>query len=169
MKKSTKKSKIPDLTEFTDDDGNKWVQTSTDDFFSLKELNDILESVEKEKESGEVVLARINFQKVNREYYEAAIALQTKLNKQGELLKKIITESKTVIDRKNAKLKELIAYIRKLHQFIAYLSSNQENLDKISLPPEFFAARESAEKIIESAYEDVEEVILAPDKSEIKK
>ena len=62
MKKSAKKPPVPDMTEFTDDEGKKWVQTSTDDFFSLKELNEILESVEKEKQSGEVVLARIDFQ-----------------------------------------------------------------------------------------------------------
>jgi tRNA pseudouridine-54 N-methylase len=161
--KKTKKNIIPDITEFTDDEGKKWVQTSTDDFFSLKELNDILDSVEKEKESGEVVLARINFQKVNREYYDAAISLQSKLNKQTELLKKVITESKKTIVRKNAKLKELIAYIRKLHQLIAYLTAEGEGAEKISIPAAVFTAPEATGAEAESEYEEVEEVVVAPD------
>ncbi|HOO72457.1 MAG TPA: hypothetical protein PK926_11915 [Spirochaetota bacterium] len=161
--KKTKKNIIPDITEFTDDEGKKWVQTSTDDFFSLKELNDILDSVEKEKESGEVVLARINFQKVNKEYYDAAISLQSKLNKQTELLKKVITESKKTIVRKNAKLKELIAYIRKLHQLIAYLTAEGEGGEKISIPAAVFTAPEPTGVEAESEYEEVEEVVVAPD------
>jgi len=39
---------VPDITEYTDEEGKKWIQTSTSDLFSSKELNDILESIEKE-------------------------------------------------------------------------------------------------------------------------
>lgn len=160
MKKPPKNTPIPGLTEFTDEEGKKWVQTSTDDFFSLKELNEILETVEKDKEAGEVVLARIDFQRVNREYYDAAMALQKKLVRQSELLKKVVTESKKTIERKNAKLKELINYIRKIHAFLAYLSSNDKNIEKLSIPREILTPHVSEETVSKSVYEEVEEIVL---------
>ena len=166
MKKSAKKPPIPDITEFTDDEGKKWVQTSTDDFFSLKELNEILESVEKEKQSGEVVLARIDFQRVNKKYYDAAVILQKKLSRQSELLKKVINESKRIIERKNTKLKELITYIRKMHVFLSYLSSNEETLDKISIPKEIFTELPKEPGHSQSVYQDVEEIVVPLDAEE---
>ena len=47
---SIKKSKrnIPDLTEFTDDEGKKWVQTSVDDLLSTDELSNILDRIDKD-------------------------------------------------------------------------------------------------------------------------
>lgn len=164
MKKGIKKNIIPDLTEFTDEEGKKWIQTSADDLFSMKELNEILESIDKEKDKDEVVLARIDFQKVNKEYYDAAISLQSKLKKQTELLKKLAEESKKNIERKNMKLKELIVYIKKLHMFIAYINANQDKLDEIEIPAEIsFRPAPEVEDIVESVYEEVEEVVLPND------
>ncbi len=161
MKKGIKRDIIPDLTEFTDEEGKKWIQTSADDLFSMKELNEILESIEKEKDKDEVVLARIDFQKVNREYYDAAISLQAKLRKQTVLLRKLAEESKKTIERKNIKLKELIEYIKKLHMFIAYINANQERLDEIEIPADItFRPAAETEDIVESVYEEVEEVVL---------
>jgi hypothetical protein len=163
MKKGIKRNIIPDLTEFTDEDGKKWIQTSADDLFSMKELNEILESIDKEKDKDEVVLARIDFQTVNREYYDAAIALQGKLRKQTELLKKLAEESKKTIERKNLKLKELIEYIKKLHMFIAYINANQDRLDEIEIPADISFRPAEVEDIVESIYEEVEEVVLPND------
>ncbi|MBP7735281.1 MAG: hypothetical protein KA369_04840 [Spirochaetes bacterium] len=172
MKKSSKKSVLPDITEFTDADGKKWVQTSTEDLFSIKELNDILESIEKSSESDEIILARIDFQKVNKEYYETAIQLQKKLHQQGELLKKVITDARAKIDRKNKKLKELIDYIKKLHLLLAHLSANEEDLKKLKLSPEMLMQTMSAtitEKTErELEFEEVEETELPLD-ANIKK
>ena len=55
--KKTKKD-IPEQTEFTDEEGQKWIQTSTDDLFSAKELDDILDKIEKDKNKDEIVLAQ---------------------------------------------------------------------------------------------------------------
>ena len=128
MRRKEKKIIIPDISEFTDDDGKKWVQTSTDDLFSMRELNDIISSIEKERAKDEVVLARIDFQKVDREFYDAAVELQKRLQKQTRLMREYIKQSNSIIDRKNKKLKELIEYIRKLHQFLAYLNENPEDI-----------------------------------------
>jgi len=173
MKKTPKKPVIPDFTEFTDENGKKWVQTSTDDLFSMQELNDILESIDSEKESGEIVLARIDFQKVNKEYYDSVVTLQSKLHKQTELLKKIITESREKIDRKNRKLRELIDYIKKMHMYIAYIHSNQERLETLEIPPELMpviapAAAKAAEPepAEESIFESVEEIFVDDDGEE---
>jgi len=162
MKKMQKIS-VPDLTEFTDEEGKKWKQTSTDDLFSMKELNTILESIEKDRDSDEIILARIDFQKVNREYYEAAISLQKKLKAQSELLKQVIMDSKIKIERKNKKLKELIEYIKKLHLFIAYVNQNQELIDTLTLPAELLSLPSRRIEVDEaegpeSVYEDVEEI-----------
>lgn len=164
MKKEAKRNIIPDLTEFTDDEGKKWIQTSADDLFSMKELNEILESIERDKDKDEVVLARIDFQQVNREYYDAVIALQSKLRKQTGLLKKLAEESKKTIERKNSKLKELIEYIRKLHMFIAYINANQDRLDEIEIPSVIsFKPVKEVEEETESVYEEVEELVLPTD------
>ncbi len=125
MKKSSKKAIIPDITEYTDAEGKKWIQTSTEDLFSIKELNEILESIDKGSESDEIILARIDFQKVNKEYYETAMQLQKKVHQQGELLKKVITDARIKIERKNKKLRELIEYIKKLHLLLAHLSTER--------------------------------------------
>ena len=164
MKKTTKKSIIPDLAEFTDEEGKKWIQTSTEDLFSIKELNEILESIDKSADSEEIILARIDFQKVNKEYYETAINLQKKLQHQTALLKKVVTDARTTIERKNRKLRELIEYIRKLHTLLAHLSASSEDLKNLKVSPEMLARSigttmtEHEEREIE--YEDVEEIVL---------
>ncbi len=147
MKKSSK-TRIPDISEFIDESGKKWVQTSTDDLFSGQELNEILTTIEKDREEDSVLLARIDFQNVNREYYEAALALQSKLQKQTELLKKVITDSAVKIERKNKKLKELIDYIKKLHVLLAYMNANQEEIEKMKLPTETLLQKVMAESAV---------------------
>ena len=161
MMKKKEKISVPDLTEFTDEEGKKWIQTSTEDLLSMRELNEIIESLDRDKSKDDLVLARINFQNVNREYYHAAVALQEKLSRQGELLKKIATESKKTIEKKNRKLKELIEYIKKLHLFLAYINTNADDLDKIKIPAAMMMqAVQEKEPELESEYEEVEEKIL---------
>lgn len=167
MKKTSKKTIIPDLAEYTDEEGKKWIQTSTDDLFSIKELNEILESIDREGESDEIILARIDFQKVNKEYYETAIRLQKKLSQQSALLKKVVTDARTTIERKNKKLKELIEYIKKLHTLLAHLSASEEDLMKLKISPEMLVrsldtALSDREKADEP-YEPVEEIVLSLD------
>jgi len=161
MRKKEPKKIIPDISEFTDDSGRKWIQTSTDDLFSMRELNDIISSIEKEREKDEVVLARIDFQKVDREFYNAAVELQRRLQKQTRLMKEYIEQSTATIERKNRKLKELIEYIRKLHQFLAYLNTNPEYADQFNLKS--FHPEPAEEETVLSEYEEVEEVIMPPD------
>ncbi len=165
MKKEKTRNVIPDLEEFTDEEGNKWVQTSTDDLFSMGELNEIFKSIEKERDRGEVVLARIDFQKVDREYYTAAVELQKRLKKQQDLLKKVVVTSREALEKKNSKLKELIEYIRKLHTFLAYLSS-KDKFDESDIPAHLTIRPEKEEIREEAVYEDVEEVVLDPEQSE---
>ena len=165
MKKAQKKSIIPDIKEFTDDTGKKWVQTSTDDLFSLKELNDIIVSLEKEREKDEVVLARIDFQKVDREFYDAAVEIQTKLQKQQKLLQKYMAETKRVIDRKNTKLRELIDYIKQLHQLISYINANPDDMDMLNIPFTITPLDAHIDEFI-SEYEEVEEKVMSPDDTE---
>ena len=165
MKKKKKIDKIPDLKEFTDELGKKWIQTSTDDLFSMKEINEILESIEKDKDSdkNEVVLARIDFQKVDREYYNAAKALHQKLKEQTELIKKIAEESKKTIEKKNRKLKELIDYIKKIHLFLAYINS-KDGIDEIKIPDNILEVQTGKyEPVIESIYEEVKEEVMLRD------
>ena len=166
MIRKAKKTPIPDLTEFTDDEGKKWIQTSTEDLFTVKELNEVLESIEKDRETGEIVLARIDFRRVNKEYYETVQELQATLKKRNEILKKLIAESKTVIDRKNRKLKELIEYIKKLHVLLAYYKLRPEDFEKIDFsvplytaPPPAAEAREE-EQVAVIGYSEVQEVML---------
>lgn len=162
-----KKKTLPDAYEFTDDDGKKWLQTSTKDLLSSKELNDIIKEIEKEKDEGEIVIARIDFKKVNKEYYERLIELEQKLKKRTELLRRVVKESRETIDRKNKKMKELIEYIKKLHLLLAYYKLSPEDFNKIDftaayakfpempIPP---SSIEVKEKIIK--YVPVEEHIL---------
>jgi mevalonate kinase len=163
MRKS-KKHNIPDMSEFTDEEGKKWIQTSTEDLFSIKELNEVLESIDREGESGEIILARIDFQKVDKQYYEAAVELQKKLRRQSEVMKRFITEAKYKIDRKNKKLKELIDYIKKIHLLLARLGSDEEELKQLKIPMENLlrslgdTTAEGEEPIQE--YEEIEEVPL---------
>ncbi len=166
--KRAKKTSIPDLTEFTDDEGQHWIQTSTEDLFSVKELNEILESVEKDKEEGDIILARIDFKRVNREYYESVQELQAKLRRRNDILKKLIIESRTTTERKNKKLKELIEYIKKLHMLLAYYKLRPEYADRIPISPDMFMApaKPAAVKVEEEIeipkveYTQVEEVSL---------
>lgn len=174
--KKIKKKIIPNLTEYTDEEGKKWIQTSADDLLSTKELNSIIEKMEKAKKSDDIVLARIDFQQVNREYYETVVELQTKLEKQNSSLKKLLTDAKETIDRKNSKLKELIEYIRKLHLLLAYYKMSPEDVEKMMAEPGAViyepAPQVKPEKIIKPEEEvketiitftDVEEVLLDED------
>lgn len=158
MKKKIINTVIPDLAEFVDEGGSKWVQTSADDLFEIKELNSILEAIDREKNKGEVLLARIDFQKVDKEYYDAALELQKKLKKQGELLRKVISESKSVIERKNLKLKELIEYIKKIHLYLVHLNADPEKAGRVSIDVSELSS--GRPKIRESVFEEVAELPL---------
>ena len=170
MKKARNKYIIPDLTEYTDDEGRKWVQTSMDDLFSIQELNDILENVEKKDDGKEIVLARIDFQKVNKEYYEAVIDLQKKLHERNELLKRVVKESREMIDRKNRKLRELINYIKEIHSVMPRIQAGEISMPvPVELGPEPAASDETTPLVQktrvqvtlhESEYEDVTEEVL---------
>ncbi len=160
MKKTEKKIIIPDLKEFTDDSGKKWVQTSTEDLFTIKELNEIITSIEKERAKDEVVFARIDFQKVDKEFYDTAIELQQRLKKQGKLLQNYVAETKKVIDRKNLKLKELIEYIKNLHQFIAHMNARPEDIDNMNISMALEYRGEGTDKVV-SEYEEVEEKVMS--------
>jgi seryl-tRNA synthetase len=158
--KKQPKQPLEDITEFTDEEGKKWVQTSANDLFSMKEFNDILKKLDQDKEPDEIVLAHIDIKRVNREYYETAVALQEKVNKQAALLKKIAVEVNTSMEKKNKKLMELVAYIRKLHSYIGSLNKSIESGEKISIPdiPEEsiqHIKKEQEEKV--SIYQDVTE------------
>ena len=160
MKKIEKKATIPDLREFTDDSGKKWVQTSTDDLFTIKEMNEIITSLEKERVKDEVIFARIDFQKVDREFYDTALELQQRLQKQAKILQNYVSETKKVINRKNAKMKELIEYIRQLHQFIAHLNANPDDIDRMDMPVSFEIRNEIIPSVI-SEFEEVEEIPMS--------
>ena len=162
MKNSEKKIIIPDLKEFVDETGKRWVQTSTDDLFSIKELSDMLSTIEKEREKDEVVFARIDFQKVDKEFYETALELQRKLQKQSKLLQKYVTETTVIINRKNSKLIELIEYIKQLHQFIALMNSDPEETEKLDISSLKISQADIIPEII-SVYEDVEEIKMLDD------
>ena len=165
MKKRDKKAIIPDLREFTDDSGKKWVQTSTDDLFSIKELNEIITTMEKERAKDEVIFARIDFQKVDKEFYDTALELQQRLQKQGKLLQNYVAETKRVIDRKNRKLKELIEYIKQLHEFIAHMNANPDEAAMLNIPVTFGIQSERLAEVI-SEYEEVEEKVMHEDDDE---
>ena len=121
----------------------------------MRELNDIISSIEKEREKDEIVLARIDFQKVDREFYNAAIELQKRLQKQNRLMKEYIERSSATIERKNKKMKELIDYIKKLHQFLAYLNANPDDIERLSIQP---VAEIVPQEAFLSEFEEVEEI-----------
>ncbi len=156
MAKSTNKTVLKDMKEFTDEEGKKWIQTSPDDLFTMKEFSELF--AERDKQKNDIVLARIDFQNVNREYYETALDLQKKLEKQGKLLKTVTEQSKVIIDRKNAKLKELIEYIRTLHAFIANLNENPGAVNSVALAEP--AEPSDEKKTRKSVYADVEEIVI---------
>ncbi len=170
MKKVKRKlPPVPNLKEFIDEDGKKWIQTSADDLFSSKEIYSVLDSLEMDKGSDEIVLARIDFQKVNKEYYEAVVDLQAKLERQNEVLKRLLFDAKETIDKKNNKLKELVNYIKKLHFFIAYNNKlSPEEIEKLILSSRETIAKpkiveEETEGIVEEKiveYTEVEEILL---------
>jgi hypothetical protein len=160
----TKKVKNTLDKEFTDLDGGKWIQTSAEDMFSLSELNKAIESIEKEKDPNEIVLARIDFRTVNKEYHEAIIDLQTKLKKKETALNKLITESRVIIDRKNKKLMELIDHIKKLQFIIDY---NKLDTSVVAQYTEKQYAPTTTEEVEEFTYEDVTEVQLNDDGEEV--
>ncbi len=174
IKKKTKP--IPDLTDIAEEDGKKWVQTSADDLLSSKELISILSALENEKGPEDIVLAKIDFQKVNKEYYDAVVDLKAELKKQNDSLKKLLSDAKLTIDKKNKKLKELISYIKKLHVFIAYDNKiSAEDIEKIlHTPSEISVAQKVQVKEIEEVveeviveYSEVEEILLDDDGKEI--
>jgi uncharacterized coiled-coil protein SlyX len=152
-----KKAKHTAEKEFTDIDGGKWIQTSAEDMFSLSELNKAITSIEKEKDPNEIVLARIDFRTVNREYHEAIIDLQTKLKKKEAALARLIAESRVIIDRKNKKLMELIDHIKKLQFIIDY---NRLDTSVIAQYTEKEYTPTTAEEVEEFTYEDVTEIPL---------
>lgn len=141
FKKKNNNTEIPE--EFTDESGNKWIQTSTEDIFSVNELNSILKSIEDDKNSGDIVLAQIDFKKVNREYYETLIKLQKELKQKTKMLDKLASESKRVVERKNKKLNELIEYIKKIHMLIALKKLDSETIEKIKIDAEAVLAPSS--------------------------
>ncbi|MGL4370139.1 MAG: hypothetical protein ACRCUT_10790, partial [Spirochaetota bacterium] len=160
----------PTEKEFTDAQGEKWIQTSTEDIFSLRELNSVIESIEKEKDKGEIVLARIDFRTVNKEYYDTIQSLQAKLQHKDDLLKKLVTESKRVISRKNSKMLEMIEYIKQLQLLVAYNNLDAASLKKIQInPAEILAAHHAGAEEEEAAaeYETVSEITLNDDGEEI--
>jgi tRNA pseudouridine-54 N-methylase len=79
-------------------------------------------------------------------------------------LREYIKQSDSIIDRKNKKLKELIEYIRTLHQFLAYLNENPEDIEKFNIQPQPDFVQQP---VVLHEYEDVEEVEvpLAADRS----
>ncbi|MDY6934547.1 MAG: hypothetical protein SVZ03_10045 [Spirochaetota bacterium] len=163
MMKKIKNRELPDLTEFTDEEGRKWIQTSPEDLFSNDEFVDIIESIDKEKETGDIILARIDFQRVNKEYHDKAVELQTKLKKQNELLKKLLLNSKETIDRKNIKLKELIDYIKKLHMLLAYYKLKPDDFNKIESISEILSESQKIMEEVEEKkidYVQIEEFVL---------
>lgn len=154
-------------TEFTDGDGKKWVQTSTDDLFSLKELNDVIKTIEKDRQDGEIVLAHIDFKKVNKEYYDTVLTLQETIRKKDMLMKRLINESKTLIERKNRKLSELIVYIKDLHKIIAHVQS--EGHLKINAPQNMFEYHKRDFDVEEPVvYEATKEISLDENGQELK-
>ncbi len=165
MKKKVK-TEIPDLTEFTDASGRKWVQTSTEDLLAMHELSDILGKIDRERDDEGVVLARIDFQKVDREFYNAAVELQKKLVAQSDLMKKYADESARLLEKKNKKLKELIEYIKKLHLLLAHLNSNPEEAEKFDFSDLSLGMGEAKPEVV-SVYEEVEEVVYVPGEGDI--
>jgi hypothetical protein len=168
--KRSKKSTALKSTEYVDDEGKKWVQTSTEDLFSIKEIQDVFEEAEKDREEGEILLARIDFQRVNRDYYDRVIELQEKLKKRTDLLKRVVIESKQILDKKNDKLKELIVYIKKLHIVLARYQKNPEEAGRVINLSEILkghAGETGTAELDVIIYEDAQEIILDEEGKEI--
>lgn len=167
MKKSVK-PKAQAFTEFVDTEGKKWVQTSSEDLFSIKEINDIIGKIERKDDDAEdIILARIDFKQVNKDYYEKTIELQERLKKKNDMLKKLVEETRTIINKKNLMLRELIDYVKKLHLIFAYYNIDPRNVEKVDIPPEMMEGilrtKEEAPREIEDEqieYTEVEEVLL---------
>ncbi len=152
-------------SEFIDSEGKKWIQSSADDIFSSDEIGKIIRSIEKEKSTGEIVLASIDFKKVNKEYYEAVENLNRELKKKDMLLKKLASETKILLDRKNKKLYELIEYIKKLHILIKNMDSGNPN-SRIELKETVYVPAKEAEE--EVLFEKVREYFLDENGNEIE-
>ncbi len=155
-----KKEILSKSKEFIDSNGEKWVQTSPDDLFSIKELNEVFEAVERDRNSNEIVLARIDFKTVNKEYYETMQDLQKRLTRKEELLKRLITESKRVIKRKNDMMLNMIEYIKQLQILVAQKSVTPEMLRGINLAAAFNPPVEEIREE-EEVFEQVSEVALS--------
>lgn len=151
--------------EYVDGNGERWVQTSADDLFSIRELNQIFDTVEKERDPDEIVLARIDFKTVNREYYETVQALQKSIRRKDELLKRLITESKRVIKRKNDMMFDMIEYIKQLQHLVAKKALGPEALKGID--PKALFVSTAAEDEDDAVYEGVTEIFLSEDGEEI--
>ncbi len=172
MKKQLrKKDKGP--AEFVDAEGKKWIQTSTEDLFSIKELSNIIDTFDnKDDESGDIILARIDFQKVNKDYYEKVVELQKRLKNKIEIQKRIVSETRRIIEKKNNKLKELIEYIRRIHLLFSYYNLKPEEFAGIKIPEdilkeilksrEFIPVKEDVEPE-DIEYSDVQEILLNSD------
>lgn len=122
----------------TDGEGKKWVKTSPEDLFTIREINDVMRSFE-DADDNEIILAHVDFKKVNREYYDAVKELQERLRRKDLALKNLAERSRRVIERKNEKLNELIQYIRKLHMVVAHYQKGKDasliSVAEIAPPP----------------------------------
>ena len=117
----------------------------------------------KSPRKGDIILARIDFKRVNKEYLERVVELQAKLKKQNDLLKNLLFDAKTTIERKNNKLKELINYIKKLHLLLAYYKMRPEDFDKVGNISNLILDSEKIDEELEKKemeYEVVEEIAL---------
>ena len=174
MMKKSAKPKVKDFTEFIDDEGKKWIQTSREDFFSISDLNEIIGTLDKkEDDAEEILLARIDFKRVNRDYYEKIIELQDRLKRKNDMLRRLVTESKRMVQKKNAMLRELIEYVKQLHLLIAYYNIDPKNVEKVDIPPEMFRVfMQKTEEVRETVeeerieYSDVKEIVLDDDGNE---
>jgi hypothetical protein len=169
ISRMAKKKQPPLEKEFTDLDGGKWIQTSAEDLFSMAELNKVIDSIEKEKDPGEIVLARIDFRTVNKEFHEAIIDLQAKVKKRDALLKKLVNESQKIIKRKNDKMLEMIEYIKKLQFIVEYNNLDTSVLaqyDPRKVKPKMVEVPEEYVQEI-AEFEDVNEVLLDDEGNEV--
>ncbi len=167
-KSSPKTSSIK--TEFVDEEGNKWIQTSTEDLFSTREMKEIFNSIERDKETGEIILARIDFQRVNKDYYDKVMDLQSELKRKNEKLRKVLLESQKIIEKKNAKMKEMIEYIKELHLLLACYNLSPEKTERIQFVPQEETPAQEPRKEYEPPvipYTEVQEIPLDGEGEEI--
>ena len=88
-----------------------------------------------------------------------------RLDRKEELLRRLITESKRVIKRKNDMMLDMIAYIKQLQILVAQKSVTPEMLRGINLSAVFAAPSEETREE-ETLYEQVHEVALSDDGDE---